>query len=61
MNIISHLAQLLNYPNVSPANVPKGVQEQFAYLISLSKEPEYVELLKIAADVPVRTMSLLHD
>lgn len=51
--IISQLPQLNNYPTSSPANVPKQVQEQFAYLFSLSKENEYVQLLQQAADVPV--------
>jgi hypothetical protein len=37
----------------SPADVPKQVQDQFAYLFSLSGEKEYVQLLKQAADVPV--------
>lgn len=60
MTTISQLAQLLNYPSSSPANVPKKVQDQFEYLFSLSKDKEYIDLLKLAADVPVRSALLLH-
>jgi hypothetical protein len=47
---------LYQLPTPSPANVPQQVQEQFAYLFSLSTEKEYVDLLKLAADVPVRAI-----
>jgi len=54
--IIAWVPQVDNYPTSSPANVPKQVQDQFEYLFSLSDEKEYVQLLKQAADVPVRAI-----
>jgi len=38
----------------SPADIPKRVEDQFDYLFSLSKEEEYVQLVKQAGDVLVR-------
>jgi hypothetical protein len=37
----------------SPANVPKEVEDQVDFLLSLSKEEEYVKLVELAADVNV--------
>jgi hypothetical protein len=42
----------------SPANVPKEVEEQVDFLLSLSKEEEYVKLVEVAADVNVGPMIL---
>jgi hypothetical protein len=54
--IISEMSHLTNHSFGSPANVPREVQDQFTYLFSLSEEKEYVELVKQAADVPVRAI-----
>jgi hypothetical protein len=45
--------------NSSPADVSKEPQHQFEYLFSLSKEEEYVQLVKQAGDVPVGGSLLL--
>jgi hypothetical protein len=37
----------------SPANVPKEIEDQVDFLLSLSKEEEYVKLVEQAADVDV--------
>jgi hypothetical protein len=37
----------------SPANVPKEVEDQIDFLLSLSKEEEYVALVELVADVNV--------
>jgi hypothetical protein len=55
-HVISQLLQLHDYITSSPANVPKQVEEQFAYLFGLSKEKEYIQLLKLVEDLPVRAI-----
>jgi hypothetical protein len=42
----------------SPQDVSKDIQDQFQFLLSLSKEEEYVQLVKQAADVNVCPISL---
>lgn len=37
----------------SPANVPEEVEDQVDFLLSLSKEEEYVALVELVADVNV--------
>jgi hypothetical protein len=44
---------ILMLPSSSPADVPKTLPDQLAFLLSLSKEPDYLELIKIAQAVPV--------
>lgn len=42
----------------SPANVPKEVEDQVDFLLSLSKEEEYMRLVELVADVDVGPMLL---
>jgi hypothetical protein len=44
----------------SPADVSTDIQDQFEFLLSLSKEEEYVKLVKQAADINVGPISLSH-
>jgi hypothetical protein len=41
----------------SPADVSEKVQAQISYLLSLSKEKEYLQLVGLAADVEVGVFS----
>ena len=53
------IISLLNHPQtpltliLSPSDVPKPVQDKVDFLLSLSQEPEYVNLVKQVAIVPV--------
>ena len=44
----------------SPADVRKQVQAQFEYLFSLSKQKEYVQLVKQAGHGPVGEIFLVY-
>ena len=44
----------------SPADVPKQIEDQFEFLLSLSQEEDYVHLVKQADCIPVRAHSLFY-
>ena len=52
-HIIAALPNNTTYVYFSPSDVPKQVQDQIDFLLSLSQEPEYVKLVKQIALVPV--------